>query len=206
MREVPSRIPQYKVSIWETVAIVLGAIATFGVGLSGLALKFLNNASTPQRAEAIASNIMSYSLPGGSQGLLGVNIAGAKVALVASEGNEPDIQLLVARVPIGQQQEGGRRQIDRILDSIALGADEEELKIKTVRTETKNLCGTQTSVAIREGKLKYPDSGEKATVIYRASVNLEDSRYVVNLLTNAQDLKLAGEKAATVFDSLQCKQ
>ncbi|MCU0547749.1 MAG: hypothetical protein MUC48_00235 [Leptolyngbya sp. Prado105] len=205
MRELPSRIPQYKVSIWETVAIVLGAIATLGVGLTGLALKFLSNAATPQRAEAIASNIMSYSLPGGSQGLLGVNIAGAKVALVASEGDEPDIQLLVARVPIGQQ-ESGRRQIDRILDSIALGADEEELKIKDVRTEIKNLCGAPTPVTVREGQLKYPDSDEKATVIYRASVSLEDSRYVVNLLTNAQDLQTAAQKAGTVFDSLQCKQ
>ncbi|MBN8560602.1 MAG: hypothetical protein J0L70_08780 [Leptolyngbya sp. UWPOB_LEPTO1] len=204
MREVPSRIPQYKVSIWETVAIVLGAIATLGVGLTGLALKFLSNAATPQRAEAIASNIMGYSLPGASQGLLGVNLAGAKVALIASEGDEPDIQLLVARVPI--EQESGRKQVDRILDSIALGADEEELKIKSVRVENKNLCGTSTSVVIREGQLKYPDSPEQATVIYRASVNLEDSRYVVNLLTNGQDLKTAAEKASTVFDSLQCKQ
>lgn len=204
MREIPSRIPQYKVSVWETVAIVLGAIATLGVGLTGLALKFLSNAATPQRAEAIASNIMSYSLPGRTQGLLGVNIAGAKVALVASEGEEPDIQLLVARVPISQ--EAGRRRIDRILDSIALGADEDELKTKTVRVENKNLCGVPTPVAVREGKLKYPGSGEQATVIYRASVTLEDSRYVVNLLTNGQNIETAAEKAETVFNSLQCRQ
>jgi len=202
MRE--SRIPQYKVSAWEMVAVVLGAIATLGVGLTSLAMKFLSNAATPQRAEAIASNIMSYSLPAGSQGLLGVNIAGAKVALVASEGDEPDIQLLMARVPV--EQESGRRRIDRILDSIALGADEEELKIKSARAENRNLCGQTTSITVREGLLKYPDSPEKATVIYRASVILGDSRYVVNLLANDENLDVARKKAVNVFDSLQCRQ
>jgi hypothetical protein len=133
-----------------------------------------------------------------------VNIAGAKVALVASEGDDPDIQLLVARVPISQ--ESGRKQVDRILDTIALGADEEELKVKSVKREYKNLCGTSTEVLIREGMLKYPDASPKATVVYRASVNVEDSRYVVNLLTNAKDFQTAAAKAGTVFDSLQCKQ
>ncbi len=204
MKELPSRIPQYKVSGWETMAVVLGAIATLGVGLTGLAMKFLSNAATPQRAEAIASNIMSYTLPGDSQGLLGVNIAGAKVALVASEGDEPDIQLLMARVPV--DQESGRRRIDRILDSIALGADEEELKIKSVREENHSLCGQTTGVTVREGLLKYPDSPEKATVIYRANVILGDSRYVVNLLANDTNLDLARKKAIGVFDSLQCRR
>jgi len=204
MRGLPAKIPQYKVSIWETAAIVLGAIATFGVGLTGLGLKFLSNAATPQRAEAIAGDIMGYSLPGKAQGLLGVHIAGAKVALIASEGDEPEIQLLMARVPA--EQEAGRRRIDRILDSIALGADEEELKIKSVRAENKTLCGQTTGVSIREGLLKYPDSPEKATVIYRASVNLGDSRYVVDLLTNGQDINTANQKAIGVFNSLQCRQ
>lgn len=203
MKELPSRIPQYKVSAWETMAVVLGAIATLGVGLTGLAMKFLSNAATPQRAEAIASDIMSYTLPGNSQGLLGVKIAGAKVALVASEGDEPDIQLLMARVPV--DQESGRRRIDRILDSIALGADEEELKIKSVREENRSLCGKTTSVTVREGLLKYPDSPEKATVIYRANVILGDSRYVVNLLTNDANVDLARKKAIGVFNSLQCR-
>ncbi|MBW4442916.1 MAG: hypothetical protein KME10_17090 [Plectolyngbya sp. WJT66-NPBG17] len=204
MRELPSRIPQYKVSVWETVAVVLGAIATLGVGLTGLAMKFLSNAATPQRAEAISSNIMSYKLPGDSQGLLGVNIAGAKVALVASEGDEPDIQLLMARVPV--DQESGQRRIDRILDSIALGADEEELKIESVRAENRNLCGQMTGVTVREGLLKYPDSPEKATVIYRAGVVLGNSRYVVNLLANDENIDAARKKAIGVFNSLQCRR
>lgn len=204
MRELPSRIPHYKVSIWETVAVILGAFAVLGVGLTGLALKFLSNAATPQRAEAIASNIMTYSLPDGSQGLLGVNIAGAKVALVASEGDEPDIQLLMARVPVNGDT--GRRRIDRILDSIALGADEEELKIETVRAENRTLCGQTTGMTIRQGRLKYPESPEKATIIYRASVVIDDSRYVVNLLANDENVAVAKKKADDVFSSLQCRR
>ncbi|MGG6266950.1 hypothetical protein ACQ4M3_30965 [Leptolyngbya sp. AN03gr2] len=204
MTELPSRIPQYKVSIWETIAVILGAIAVLGVGLTGLAMKFLSNAATPQRAEAIASNIMTYQLPGDSQGLLGINIAGAKVALVASEGDEPDIQLLMARVPVNG--ESGQRRIDRILDSIALGADEEELKIKSIRAENRALCGQTTGIAIREGMLKYPESPERSTVIYRGSVVLGDSRYVVNLLASDVDVNAARKKANDVFNSLQCRR
>lgn len=201
MREASAKIPQYRVSVWETVAVILGAIALGGVGLSGLGMKFLRNSADSQRAEAIASNIMGYTLPGESQGVIGLKIAGARVALVASEGKEPDIQLLVARIPT--EQESGRRRIERILDSIALGGDEQEFRINTVRIETKNLCGVPVPVTIREGQLKYPNSPTKFTVTYRASVFLSDSRYVVNLLTNGQN---AQQKAATVFDSLQCRQ
>lgn len=204
MRDFPSRIPQYKVSIWETIAVVLGAIAVLGVGLTGLAMKFLSNAATPQRAEAIASHVMSYKLPDGSQGLLGINLAGAKIALVASEGDEPDIQLLMARVPVNG--ETGRRRIDRILDSIALGADEEELKINSVRAENRSLCGQTTGIAIREGMLKYPESAERSTVIYRGNVVLGESRYFVNLLVNDVNADVARKKANDIFNSLQCRR
>lgn len=201
MKEFPSKIPQYKVSIWETGAIFLGAIALIGIGLTGLAMKFLSNAATPQRAEAIARNIMTYSLPGGSQGLLGLNIAGAKVALIASEGNEPDIQLLVARIPV--DQETRKRQIERVLDAIALGADEEEFKVKKTRQENRDLCGESTSVTIKDGQLKIAGSPVSPAVTYRATVTLSDSRYVVNLLTSGQN---AEQKAAEVFNSLQCQE
>ena len=201
MKEIPSKIPQYRVTIWETGAILLGAIALVGVGLTGLAMKFLSNAATPQRAEAIARNIMSYSLPGGSQGLLGLNIAGAKVALVASEGNEPDIQLLVARIPI--EQETRKRQIERVLDAISLGADEEEFKVRKTREEQRSLCGESIPVTIKDGQLKVAGSPVKPAVTYRATVKLEDSRYLVNLLTSGQN---AEQKAAEVFASLECQQ
>lgn len=198
---IPSRIPQYKVSIWETFAVMFGAIALTTVGLTGLAMKFLSYAASPQRAEAIAKNIMSYNLPDGAQGLIGMNIAGAKVALVASEGDEPDTQLLVARIPIDQAS--GRRQVEKIIDSIALGADEQEFRVQSIRVEKKELCGELIPVTIREGQLSFPDSTTKFTVTYRASVTLNDSRYVVNLLTNGNNAK---QKAATVFDSLKCQQ
>jgi hypothetical protein len=198
---LPSRIPTYKVSIWETIAVMLSAIVLIAVGLTGLAMKFLSYAASPQRAEAIAKNIMSYNLPDGAQGLIGLNIAGAKVALVASEGNEPDTQLLVARIPIDQAS--GRRQVEKIIDSIALGADEQEFQVRSIRVEKKQLCGAVIPVTIREGQLRFPDSATKFTVTYRASVTLDDSRYVVNLLTNGNNAK---HKASTVFDSLQCQQ
>jgi len=85
-----------------------------------------------------------------------------------------------------------------------LGADEEELKINSERAESRKLCGQTTVVTVREGSLKYPGSPEKATVIYRTNVNFGGNQYVVNLLSNAQDIKEATQKATNVFNSLQC--
>jgi hypothetical protein len=200
MKELPSKIPQYKVSFWETSAILLGAIALTGIGLTGLGMKYLRNAATPQRAEAIAKNIMKYSLPEGSQSLLGLNIAGAKVALIASETEEPEIQLLVARIPV--DQEAKRRQIERFLDGIALGADEKEFKVSETQTENRQLCGADIPVTVRTGQLKIPGSESKPAVTYQAKVSWGDSRYVVNLLTSGDKSE---QTATTVFNSLQCQ-
>jgi hypothetical protein len=195
-----TRIPQYKVSIWETIAIFLGAIALVAAGLTGLGMKLLKNASKPQQAEAIASKIMQFDIPD-AQGLIGLNIAGAKVAVVTSKGEEPDIMLLVARVPV--DEESGKRRIERILDNIAL-EDEQSFKVSGERVETKKLCGESVLVNVKTGKMKLLDSPKfKATVAYRTSVTLSGSRYVVNLLANGPQAK---QKATTVFNSLQCQK
>lgn len=195
-----SRIPQYKVSIWETIAIALGALALIAVGLTGLAMKFLTNASQPKQAEAIASKIMRFNIPN-AQGLMGLNIAGAKVAVVRSEGEEPDIVLLVARVPV--EQEAGKRRIERILDSVVV-EDEQSFKVANEQIETKTLCGKSVLVNVKTGQSRLLDSTKfKPTVAYRTSVTLSDSRYVVNLRAHGTK---AAQKAATVFDSLQCQQ
>ncbi len=195
-----SRIPQYKVSIWETIAIFLGAIALVAAGLTGLGMKLLTNASKPQRAEAIASKIMQFNIPD-AQGFIGLNIAGAKVAVIRSKGEEPDIMLLVARVPV--DQETGKRRIEKILDNIAL-EDEQSFKVLGERIETKTLCGESVLVNVKTGKIKLPDSSKfKATVAYRTSVTLGESRFVVNLLTTGNH---AAQKATNVFNSLQCQK
>jgi hypothetical protein len=199
----PCKIPPYKVTVWESAAVFLGAIALISLGLIGLGTKFLAKATKPQQADAIANTIIRYTIPN-AQGILGLNLPGARVALIANDAEQPDIQLLVAR--IRSDQAGGKRKIETFLDSIALG-DKEGFKVTKERIEQKNFCGEIVPVTIREGRSRLSSTsrsqGSKLSVAYRATVTLSRNRYVVNLLTSGQDAK---QKAAAVFDSLQCQQ
>lgn len=95
----------YSVSIWEAIAITLGAVALTLVGIGGLSWKDI---SDPKRSEAIARSILTYDIPGGSKGVLGINFGGARIALVNSlkhlpKTNYPQLQMIVAKVAITPQ-------------------------------------------------------------------------------------------------------
>ena len=108
-------IPQYSVTIWETIAIAASAMLLTLIGLAGLVYKFFSNAADPQRAMLIAQSLVEYQLPGGAQGIFGANLGGAKVAIVASSAfpkgdltllsadqvaQAAGVELFVARVPL----------------------------------------------------------------------------------------------------------
>lgn len=108
-------IPQYSVTIWETIAIAASAMLLTLIGLAGLVYKFFSNAADPQRAILIAQSLVEYQLPGGAQGIFGANLGGAKVAIVASSAfpkgdltllsadqvaQAAGVELFVARVPL----------------------------------------------------------------------------------------------------------
>jgi len=106
--------PQYPVTIWEAIAIVIGAVLLVSMGLIGLMYKFFSNAADPQRASQIASSLMDYQLPENAQGVFGANLGGAKVAIVSSSSflkdpatlteadltNLSGVELFIARVPL----------------------------------------------------------------------------------------------------------
>ncbi|NDJ18530.1 hypothetical protein [Myxacorys almedinensis] len=194
-----TRIPHYKVTIWESVAVLVGAIALIGVGLLGLTMKFIANAQRPQQADAIANNIIKYDLPN-AQSVLGLNFVGARVALITNDAEQPDIQLLAARMKVDQAIE--QRRIERFLDTVSLG-DAGDFKVTKERIELQEFCGQTVPVTIGEGRTKRSASESIVSVTYRASVTLNRDRYIISLLASGQD---AREKAAAVFDSLQCQQ
>ncbi|MBW4538085.1 MAG: hypothetical protein KME43_02950 [Myxacorys chilensis ATA2-1-KO14] len=194
-----TQIPQYKVTIWESTAVLLGAIALLGVGTLGLTMKFIANGQRPQQADAIANNIIKYNIPN-AQSVLGLNFVGARVALITNSAEQPDIQLLAARMK--GVQEGEKRRIERFLDTISLG-DAGDFKVTRERIEPKEFCGETVLVTIGEGRAKQSASTSKISVTYRATVTLNADRYIISLLTTGQD---AREKAERVFDSLQCQQ
>ena len=108
----------YPVSVWEGIAIALGAIALGITALIGLGAKAARNTLDPQRAEAIARSLMEYEIPGGSHGVVGINIGGLKAAVIhsssygpglARDGKQgdykpPEVELLIAEDPVVKDQ------------------------------------------------------------------------------------------------------
>ena len=211
-------IPQYRVSIWEGIAIAAGAVMIVGVGVAGLSVKALNNAFNPQRAEAIAHSMADFAIPGGSKGLFGTNVGGGRMAVIGSESvlplranstadaaTMPEVELLVARIPTQQDPE---------TDSADWGTDlffsgfsfsnqtADAFKITTTRTEALAFCGAIAPVKIEQGTLSAPDQALVPAIRYEAKISYDSEDQIAIVSAAGQH---ASEKAAQAFQSIQCK-
>lgn len=210
--------PQYPVSIWETIGIATGALLLGIAGLAGLGVKALNNAFDPQRAEEIARSMILYTMPGGSQGLFGTNVGGARLAVVGStalphgsdrnailpEDTPPAIELLVARIPSSQEtEESEENTTNEFFSGFSFSYQiEGAFQLDESRLEYREFCGAVVPVKIQQGQLTLSDQVTRLPAV-KYSVNLEQEQedYVVILATVGQD---AEAQATTIFKSLRC--
>jgi hypothetical protein len=202
-----TKLPPFKVSIWEVLAVAISAILLIAAGVTGLAYKFFVSASNPERATAIADDIMDYELPGKAEGRFGVNFAGAKVALLSNK--TADVKLLVARVPVNKDTD--RRETEQWLEKFLISSEtsstlmgmEKSYVVNASRVENQNFCGATTPITITEGQLTLPKSNAAVFAVnYKASLTLPGTRYSVVILAEGQQAK---QNAAAVFRSLNCQ-
>lgn len=208
---------QYSVSVWEGIAIAIGAIGLVMAALLGLVVKVTHNSFEPQRAEAIANSLMDYEIPGGSYGVFGVNIGGLRTATIRSSSSTvfpkgdqqgeysiPEVELLIVEAPINDQSkedDPGETPKDNLSSSYQV---ETEFKATTSRTENKPFCGMDVSVTIQEGLLTLTNSQSSVLAIqYNAKAVFKNTQRSVLLTTTGQTAK---QKAVAVFNSLKCKQ
>lgn len=188
---------QYRVSIWEFMAITAGAIILISLGCVGLGVKFVRNAFQPKRAEAIVRNIMEYQIPDGAQGLFGVNIGSGKIGVLGSTDAQSEVQLLVGKFSIDSLNK--TNDITEIVNNMFNDLD----NVTASRTENKNFCGVSVPVKIDEGELTLPNQTLPISAVrYTAKATFEDSERLVILLINGPN---AETKAAQIFNSLKCK-
>lgn len=199
--QLNSEIPQYSVSVWEVIFIVIGAIALFGAACIGLGLKVLANAYNPTKAEAIAKSLIDYQIPGGSQGVFGINIGSAKLAWVRSATNPPDVILFVGKTPLNK--ETNENDSNQGLENPPSDNVNEEFKATASRTENKVFCGKTVPVTIEEGQrtLGNPPSSVPA-IRYTARTTEGNVERIVILIANGET---AQAKAVSVFNSLRCR-
>ncbi|MDX2231795.1 MAG: hypothetical protein NW220_19335 [Leptolyngbyaceae cyanobacterium bins.349] len=225
--EVQSK-PQFPVTIWETIAIVLGALLLVVMGVAGLMYKFFNNAADPQRATLIAQSLMDYQLPGASQGVFGANLGGAKVAIVSSTtfpqnpamlsdseiADLSGVELFIARVPLDMETANPASPTPAPTPAIPPDPfsspdfsfsyrSGEEFRAMTSRTEELPFCYSKVPVRIQAGELILADALEPVYAVkYDAIAVFENSKRQVTVTAIGKN---AEQQAAAVFNSLRCK-
>jgi hypothetical protein len=195
-----NEITQYPVRVWEMILIVMGAIALIGAAVVGLGIKVLNNAYSPIRAEAIAKSLIDYRIPGGSQGVFGINIGSAKLAWVQSNTNPPDVILFVGRAPVNKETD--QSQANRGFDQPPTSTAEEQFTVTNSRVENRYFCGSTVPVTIETGQQTLTDNSSTIPAI-RYTVRTTENNFerIVVLVANGNN---ASEKADNVFNSLRC--
>jgi hypothetical protein len=217
-----SQVP-YKVSIWEGLAVVGGAMLIIATGLAGLGLKALGNAFNPQRAEAIAQSVIGYQIPGGSQGFFGANIGGGKIAVVTStatvtvpspQAGEPQfistVELFFAQMPLeeAKSEDGAAAVVPPPENELFSGfsfafQDPAQFQIQQAQTEQKAFCGTVVSVEMEQGQLTLNEGSTPIPAVkYELKRVLETQSQVIVISTVGDQAKA---KADQVFASLSCK-
>jgi hypothetical protein len=201
----PPLIPDYPVRWGEVLLIALGAIAVMGAGLAGLGMKAIGNAFDPERAEAIATSLIDYEIPGGARGIFGIKIGGAKVAWVRSVATPPHVVLFVGKTPINKET-GEAEQRNPIQDFENPPSDQAEdvFTPATSRIEFKIFCGQTVPVIVQVGEQTFTNLPNPLPAV-RYIVNTKagsESEWTVILTANG---KAAPDNAAQVFNSLRCK-
>ncbi|MFM7424691.1 MAG: hypothetical protein ACKO7W_06845 [Elainella sp.] len=206
--------PQYRVSVWEVIAITGGAVLLVAAGLLGLGMKAMGNAFDPQRAEAIAHSLMKYEIPGGSRGFLGTNIGGGKMAVVAStvpavpNQSTPAVELFLARIPVSDSAKSGEatdaplQPQNELFSGFSFSyQDPAAFQIQTARVEQKPFCGAVVPVEVQVGSLTTASTPLPA-VKYQIMRILENDNQIVVISALGDQ---AASQADQVFNSLRCE-
>lgn len=195
-------IPDYPVRIWEVLFIILGALGLVGFALIGLGNKMLSNMFNPARAEAIANSLFDYKIPGGSQGVVGLNIGAEKFAIVNNRATPPDIVLFVSQSPIEQIHDETSVNLNDmlVLQELIQG---EFTPTTSESIENTELCGKNVNISIQEGEQTFDNQPTPIPgVVYIAKITDDGIEKTVHLLTTGVN---ARDKAMKVFNSLQCR-
>lgn len=188
-------------NIVKWVAIGCGGMLLLTIGLIAGLFFFIQrsfNVSTDsQQAEQSARQMMDYTIPGGSQGVVSLNISGMEFAGVT--GNDGKVFLMLGKLPASMQASS-----DQIQAEIQKNLEQQQgsFTIKEKRTESRQLCGQTVSVTIAEGARGAGQESVPA-IAYQTTVKHQDTLFIVSLVSS--EANAPQTLADTVFNSLNCK-
>jgi hypothetical protein len=206
MTNIPPETPSsQKSSVIKWVAIGCGGLLVLGIGLfAGLAFwgwKSLNPVTDPQQVEAQAKSLFDYNIPGGSKGLVSMNIMGVQMSQIVDTAPNPNVFLMVGVLPaqFASQKEAFQQSFQESMQQQL----QQNTQFSQTKTEQKTLCNQEVPVLIQEGQGSSDNqSAPVPSITYNAFVNYQGSERFIWLMTSGDQAK---ETAEAVFNSLKCK-
>jgi hypothetical protein len=181
-----------------TLLLLLG----LGIGALYLIKQTFNMSFDAQTSEAVARSIMDYEIPGGSKGLISMNIEGVEIAGIAS--TQEDVFLMLGKMPSQLSTDLNPEELEQqIQKSMAEQAFRNFKSSVPARVESKQVCDQTVSVSVLEGEANSGGSSSpQPAVSYQALLKQEQGIFFIALTTSGEN---AQEHADQVFQSLQCK-
>jgi hypothetical protein len=191
-------------NVWKWIGIGCGgALLLFillGAGLAFFVQRSLNLSFGTEQAEQAAQDIMEYEIPGGSVGLMAMNIGGVQFAGVMSAQDPHPIILVMGK--IGTQLQGDPAEFQKAMQDSIEQQQGSNFKTESATTESKELCGQTVDVLVSQGKQTTSGQADQTAISYQATVTYLENLYFVSLTTTGNN---AADLAEQVFNSLQCK-
>lgn len=185
---------------WRWLAIGCGGLVLLAI-LGFAALFFFVQRNLPsmdgQKAMQVAQSLMSYTIPGGSRGLMSIDLDGVRVASVTSTENPAQIMLNVAKLPKSYGVEA-QRLFER---GAAYRHENVKFVVTTARTQKARLCGQPVEVNITRGFLGNQNVEDIPFTMYETSFN-KDGKFYITVRETGEG---SGQKVSQVFNSLRCR-
>lgn len=191
-------------NVWKWVALGCGGVFFLFVLLIASAMFFafrqLNFSMDPEAVEEEARTVFDYEIPGGSQGLLTMNMFGVEIIQVTDKNQPPDVLLMVGTLPPAFQTEQAQEQMIESFEESFSG--QEQFETQNQRIEDRQLCGETVQVLIQDGTASTGQSATEPATTYSTIVTYDGKSRFAWLLANGDS---SSQLAEQVFSSLECR-
>ena len=177
----------------------LGLIVLFAVVVGIFASRVLQFAIGPDNVEEQGQELFTYSLPGGSEGIVSIDLFGLQITQVATPDNPASAVLTIGKVP-AYLEEGASEEAfaDTLQEQVTL---EGTYNLLEQRTEARTLCGQPINLLVQEGRFEDEAVRSEAASYFAVVDHNNQTRFAWILAQGDQPLQIADQ----VFDSLECQ-
>ena len=177
----------------------LGLIVLFSIVAGIFISRTMRFALEPGDVEDQGQELFVYTLPGGSKGILSMDLFGLQITQVASPESPPAAVLTVGKVPAYLEQGAEAETFAEALqEQITL---EGTYQLLEQRVEERTLCAQSVNLLVQEGRFQDEQTSSDAASYFTLVEYNNQTRFAWILAQGENPVQTADQ----VFDSLECQ-